>query len=85
MIVQHLIEAGANVMARDDELDTPLHLALKDSGASQFLVGVLELCSGYSSAVPIRIALQIAHPVIQIMPKSNNMKIATILQANRLS
>jgi hypothetical protein len=36
MIVQHLIEAGANVMARDDELDTPLHLALNDRRASQF-------------------------------------------------
>lgn len=41
MIVQHLIEAGANVMARDDELDTPLHLALKDRGASQFSSGCL--------------------------------------------
>jgi ankyrin repeat protein len=36
MIVQHLIEAGANVMGRDDELDTPLHIALKDREASQF-------------------------------------------------
>jgi ankyrin repeat protein len=29
MVVQYLIEVGANVMARDDELDTPLRLALK--------------------------------------------------------
>jgi Ankyrin repeats (3 copies) len=35
VIVQHLIEEGANVMARDEELETPLHLALKDRGASQ--------------------------------------------------
>jgi hypothetical protein len=41
MIVQHLIEAGANVMARDDQLHTPLHLALKDRGASQFSSGRL--------------------------------------------
>jgi ankyrin repeat protein len=34
--VQYLIEAGADIMARDDELDTPLHLALKDRKASQF-------------------------------------------------
>jgi hypothetical protein len=41
MIVQHLIESGANIMARDDELDTPLHLALNDRGASQFSSGCL--------------------------------------------
>jgi ankyrin repeat protein len=41
MIVQHLIEVGADVMAGDDELDTPLHLALKDRGASQFSNGSL--------------------------------------------
>lgn len=41
MIVQYLIESGANVMARDDELDNPLHLALKDRGASRFLNGHL--------------------------------------------
>jgi ankyrin repeat protein len=35
VIVQHLINAGANVMAQDDELETPLHLALKDRKGSQ--------------------------------------------------
>ena len=39
--VQHLIEAGANVMARDEELDTSLHLALKDRDASQLSRGCL--------------------------------------------
>ncbi len=41
MIVQHLIEVGANIMAGDNELDTPLHLALKDCRASQFSSGSL--------------------------------------------
>ncbi|RDL30235.1 uncharacterized protein BP5553_10513 [Venustampulla echinocandica] len=31
-VVQCLIEAGANVMAQDDELETPLHLALREGG-----------------------------------------------------
>ena len=41
MIVQYLIKVGADIMAGDDELDTPLHLALKDRGASQFSNGSL--------------------------------------------
>jgi ankyrin repeat protein len=45
MVVQYLIEVGANVMARDDELDTPLHLALKGlrgrSGVGSLLSGFL--------------------------------------------
>lgn len=41
VIVQHLLEAGANVMAQDDELETPLHLALKDREGSQLSSGCL--------------------------------------------
>jgi ankyrin repeat protein len=71
MIVQYLIEAGANIMARDDKLDTPLHLALKDRGASQFSSGCLRtvqwlLISGADTharnrkgRTPISMAMQI--------------------------
>jgi ankyrin repeat protein len=71
IILQHLIEAGADVMARDDELDTPLHLALKDHGASQFSSGCLKtvqwlLISGADmharnrkGRTPVSIAMQI--------------------------
>jgi ankyrin repeat protein len=45
MVVQYLIEVSANVMARDDELDTPLHLALKglrgSSKVGSLLIGFL--------------------------------------------
>ena len=41
VLVQHLIAAGANVMARDEGLDTSLHLALKDRVASQLSIGYL--------------------------------------------
>jgi ankyrin repeat protein len=34
--VQYFIKAGADIIARDNKLDTPLHLALKDYRASQF-------------------------------------------------
>jgi ankyrin repeat protein len=34
IIVHYLLEIGANIIARDDKLDTPLHLALKDRRAS---------------------------------------------------
>jgi ankyrin repeat protein len=41
VIVQHLINTGANIMAQDDELETPLHLALKDRIRSQLSRGCL--------------------------------------------
>jgi hypothetical protein len=37
MVVQYLIEMGANVMARDDEDATPLHLALREFGGSRWI------------------------------------------------
>jgi ankyrin repeat protein len=37
VIVQYLIEVGANVMARDDDLETPLHSALRGLKRSSWL------------------------------------------------
>jgi hypothetical protein len=36
MVVQYLIEVGANVMARDDDLETPLHFVLRGLGRSSW-------------------------------------------------
>jgi hypothetical protein len=57
VIVQHRIEAGSNVMATDDELETPLYLALKDLDARESKIGTSEPCCGYSLAVPTRMSV----------------------------